>query len=81
MTLTGAHYRLQPAPDGATRLTREVSWCRHLAPGFYFGWRQDTIMRRGQYRLLELLKQQVPPSEPADVARPAVAVLPGHSRL
>jgi uncharacterized protein YndB with AHSA1/START domain len=80
LTLTGARYRLQPAPDGATRLTREVSWRRHLAPGFYFGWLQATIMRRGQDRLLELLKQQVPASEPAD-ARAAVAVLPGPSRL
>jgi uncharacterized protein YndB with AHSA1/START domain len=80
LTLTGARYRLQPAPDGGTRLTREVSWRRHLAPGFYFAWLQDAVMQRGQDRLLELLRQRIEES-PGDDARPAVAVLPAPSRL
>ena len=80
LTLTGARYRLQPAPDGGTRLTREVSWRRHLAPGFYFGWLQDAVMQRGQDRLLELLRQRIEQS-PGAGAGPAVAVLPGPSRL
>jgi uncharacterized protein YndB with AHSA1/START domain len=80
LTLTGARYRLQPAPGGGTTVTRELGWRRHLAPAFYFGWLQDTIMRRGQDRLLELLRQQIERPDPRD-AGPAVAILPGPSRL
>ena len=80
LTLTGARYRLQPAPGGGTTVTREVGWRRHLAPAFYFGWLLDTIMRRGQDRLLELLRQQIELPDPRD-AGPAVAILPGPSRL
>jgi uncharacterized protein YndB with AHSA1/START domain len=77
LTLTGARYRMEPAPGGGTILTRDVSWRRHLAPAFYFGWLQDTIMRRGQDRLLELLRQRIEASPAADGAGPAVAALPG----
>ena len=57
-----------------------MSWRRHLAPGFYFGWLQDAVMQRGQDRLLELLRRRIEHS-PGDDAGPAVAVLPGPSRL
>jgi len=76
LTLTGARYRLEPAPGGGTVLVRDVSWRRHLAPAFYFGWLQDTIMRRGQDRLLELLRQRIERDRPAGGAGPAVAELP-----
>lgn len=81
LTLTGARYRLEPTADGGTRMTREVSWRRHLAPALYFGWLQDTIMRHGQDRLLELLRQRIEHAPPAIGAGPAVAVLPAASRL
>jgi len=76
LTLTDTRYRLQPFPGGGTALTRDVSWRRHLAPAFYFGWLQDTIMRRGQARLLELLRQRIEQPDPAGDAGAAVAGLP-----
>ena len=75
LTLTDTRYRLEPAPGGGTVLTRDVSWRRHLAPAFYFGWLQDTIMKRGQDRLLELLRQRVEQAPAAD-EEPAVAAGP-----
>jgi uncharacterized protein YndB with AHSA1/START domain len=83
LTLTGVRYRLEPAPGGGTRLIRDVSWRRHLAPAFYFAWLQDTIMRRGQDRLLELVRRQVEEvqDQPAAGAGPAVAALPARPRL
>ena len=75
LTLTDTRYRLEPAPGGGTILTRDVSWRRHLAPAFYFGWLQDTIMKRGQDRLLELLRQRVEQAPAAD-DEPAVAAGP-----
>jgi uncharacterized protein YndB with AHSA1/START domain len=75
LTLTGARYRFEPAPGGGTLLRREISWRRHLAPAFYFGWLQETIMRRGQDRLLELVRERIEPAAAAD-AGPAVAALP-----
>jgi len=78
LTLAGARYRLEPAAGGGTVLVRDVSWRRHLAPAFYFGWLQDAIMQRGQDRLLELLRQRIEqrPPRPAGDAGPAVAELP-----
>jgi uncharacterized protein YndB with AHSA1/START domain len=93
LTLTGARYRFDPAPGGGTLVTREVGWRRHLAPAFYFAWLQDTIMQRGQNRLLELLRDRIEQSDAADAADPAdaagapadagpaVATLPGATRL
>jgi uncharacterized protein YndB with AHSA1/START domain len=83
LTLTGARYRLQPAAGGGTQLTREVSWRRHLAPGFYFGWLQDAVMQRGQDRLLDLLRVRIEHPEPPgdDHPGPVVATLPAPSRL
>ena len=74
LTLTGARYRFEPAPGGGTILRREISWRRHLAPAFYFGWLQETIMRRGQHRLLELLRERI--EQTAGAAGPAIAALP-----
>jgi len=79
LTLEGTRYDLTATPAGGTRLRRSVSWRRHLAPGFYFGWLQDQIMARGQHRLLELIRARL--AEPGGLrARgdaPAVASLPG----
>ena len=72
-------YRLEPAPGGGTRLTRDTSWRRHLAPAFYFGWLQDTIMRRGQDRLLELLRQRIDESEPWEGSEPPAMSFSGQS--
>jgi uncharacterized protein YndB with AHSA1/START domain len=85
LTLTGARYRFEPGPGGGTLVTREVAWRRHLAPAFYFGWLQDTIMRRGQDRLLELVRRRIeqeqPQPPPAADAATAVAALPAGPRL
>ncbi|HXU05595.1 MAG TPA: SRPBCC family protein [Polyangia bacterium] len=79
LTLTDTRYRLEPAPGGGTRLTRDTSWRRHLAPAFYFGWLQDTIMRRGQDRLLELLRQRIDESEPWEGSEPPAMSFSGQS--
>jgi uncharacterized protein YndB with AHSA1/START domain len=76
LTLTGARYRFEPAPGGGSILRREVAWRRHLAPAFYFAWLQQTIMRRGQDRLLELLRERIESDTAAGDAGPAVAALP-----
>jgi len=79
LTLDGTRYDLEATAAGGTRLRRSVSWRRHLAPGFYFGWLQDQIMARGQRRLLELIAARL--AEPGDTPdrgeAPAVASLPG----
>lgn len=79
LTLEGTRYDLEATPDGGTRLRRSVSWRRHLAPGFYFGWLQDQIIARGQHRLLELIRARLaePSALPARGEAPAVAALPG----
>ncbi|HXU82520.1 MAG TPA: SRPBCC family protein [Polyangia bacterium] len=64
LTFLELRYTLEPTPGG-TRLTRQTTWRRHLAPAFYFGWLQQQIIGRGQQRLLELVRERVRPSEPA----------------
>ncbi|MFZ5889439.1 MAG: hypothetical protein ACOY0T_00070 [Myxococcota bacterium] len=59
LSLESVRYRLEPTPNGGTRLVRELSWRRHLAPDFYFGWLQQTVMERGQRRLLEFIRGRV----------------------
>jgi uncharacterized protein YndB with AHSA1/START domain len=78
LTLTATRYDLEATPDGGTRLRRSVSWRRHLAPGFYFGWLQDQIITRGQDRLLELIRARlVEPDSGRDRGEArAVATLP-----
>jgi hypothetical protein len=62
LTLLELRYSLEPAADGGTRVTRRTTWRRHLAPSLYFGWLQQTVVERGQRRLLELLREEVVPS-------------------
>ena len=58
LTFAEIRYIAERTADGATRLIRVTSWRRHLAPGFYFGWLQQTIIERGQARLLELVGER-----------------------
>jgi uncharacterized protein YndB with AHSA1/START domain len=64
LTLLELRYALERTASGGTRLTRQTSWRRHLAPGFYFGWLQQQVITRGQRRLLELVRDRIPPLEP-----------------
>jgi hypothetical protein len=59
MTLLELRYSLAPAADGGTLITRRTTWRRHLAPSIYFGWLQQTIVERGQRRLLELVRERI----------------------
>jgi hypothetical protein len=65
LTLLELRYSLTPDADGGTVLTRRTTWRRHLAPSIYFGWLQQTIMERGQQRLLELVRERIA-SAPTD---------------
>jgi uncharacterized protein YndB with AHSA1/START domain len=69
LTLMDLRYTLEPTPSGGTRLTRQTTWRRHLAPAFYFGWLQQQIMTRGQGRLLELVRERVRVTSYPPVAR------------
>jgi hypothetical protein len=62
LTFLELRYSLAPAADGGTLLTRRTTWRRHLAPTLYFGWLQQTVVERGQRRLLELLREQIGPA-------------------
>jgi hypothetical protein len=79
LTVVSMRYDLEAAPGGRTTLRRSVTWRRHLAPGFYFGWLQDQIMSRGQQRLLELIRERV--GKPDSGTAPAVASLRGDTGL
>jgi hypothetical protein len=68
LTMIELRYTLEATPSGGTLLTRQTTWRRHLAPGFYFGWLQQQIITRGQLRLLELLRQRVPPAQAPTIA-------------
>jgi hypothetical protein len=59
LTLLELRYSLAPAADGGTLLTRRTMWRRHLAPSLYFGWLQQTVVERGQRRMLELVRERV----------------------
>jgi hypothetical protein len=58
LTLLDTSYSLEPAGAGRTLLRRRVVWRRHLAPGVYFGWLQQTVMEHSQRRLLELIRSR-----------------------
>jgi len=76
LTVLEIRYELEATVDGWTRLHRRTEWRRHLAPGFYFGWLQQVIIKRSQDRLLELLREGIkrsPMPPPADVPAPALA--------
>jgi uncharacterized protein YndB with AHSA1/START domain len=79
LTITGVRFTLRPAAGGGTALSREVSWRRHLAPGLYFARLQQTIMQRGQDRLLELLRRRI--EQPPPAGAPALAALPSRPRI
>lgn len=59
LTVRSVRYTIVPLWTGGVRLERAIEWQRHLAPGFYFGWLQQTVIERGQLRLLELLRDEV----------------------
>ena len=59
LSIESTRYELVPAPGGKTWLRRSIVWRRHLTPDFYFGWLQQSIMARGQARLLELIAESV----------------------
>jgi hypothetical protein len=56
LTIDDTRYQMTP-DGGGTKLTRRIVWRRHLAPDLYFGWLQQTVMSRGQIRLLELIRE------------------------
>jgi hypothetical protein len=58
LTLEEVRYQLEPHGSG-TRLIHEIRWRRHLAPDFYFGWLQQTVIDRGQRRLLDFIRRRV----------------------
>jgi hypothetical protein len=64
LTVLDTRYTLTPSSDGGTLLRRRILWQRHLAPDLYFGWLQQTVMERGQLRLLELIGSRVEGSLP-----------------
>jgi uncharacterized protein YndB with AHSA1/START domain len=64
LSLEDTRYELEPAPGNSTLLRRRVVWRRHLAPDFYFGWLEQTVMERGQVRLLELIQERVRARKP-----------------
>jgi len=72
LTLSSTRFVLRATNAGReTDLERVVVWRRHLAPGFYFGWLQQTIMRRAQDRLLDLIRRRVLEERGPEQAPPA----------
>ncbi|HEX4341498.1 MAG TPA: hypothetical protein VH062_36565 [Polyangiaceae bacterium] len=59
LTILDTRYTLTRSENGETILRRRIVWQRHLAPDVYFGWLQQTVMERGQVRLLELVRSRV----------------------
>lgn len=59
LTVVDTRYELEPLPGGRARLTRRMSWRRHLGPGFYFAPLQQAVLERGQARLLDLIRETV----------------------
>lgn len=72
LTLREIRYTFARDDEGRTRLRRSTVFQRHLFPDLYFGWLEQTIMQRGQDRLLELIRENVEPTE-LDVATPVAA--------
>jgi len=71
LTIESTRYELVSAPGDKTWLRRSIVWRRHLAPDFYFGWLEQTIMARGQVRLLELIAESVHEQAPEKCLAPA----------
>jgi uncharacterized protein YndB with AHSA1/START domain len=68
LTVLDTRYTLTPHGEGCT-LSRRVVWRRHLAPDLYFGWLQQSVMQRGQERLLELIRARVVANAARDTQR------------
>jgi hypothetical protein len=62
LTILDTRYTFTQTANGGTLLRRRIVWQRHLAPDVYFGWLQQTVMERGQLRLLELIRARLAPS-------------------
>lgn len=76
LTFEEIRYALSPSPAGGTHLTRVTRWRRHLAPALYFGWLQQTIIERGQERLLEFIRERVLCCSRAPSRAPGSGALP-----
>jgi len=59
LEIENTRWELSARSDGGTDLRRAIVWRRHLAPALYFGWLQQTIIQRGQDRLLALVRERV----------------------
>lgn len=73
LSVESIRFELRALPHGQTELTRTTVWRRHLAPALYFGWLQQSVIERGQARLLEQLSSALagespPPPQGALVA-------------
>ena len=66
LSVSSVRYALRPSDGAGTWLSRRIVWRRHLFPDLYFGWLQQTVMERGQGRLLALIaeKTMVPRARP-----------------
>lgn len=69
MTILDTSYLFTPTERGC-RLTRKMRWRRHLRPDLYFGWLQQTVIERGQDRLLELIAERLHETTPAPAHDP-----------
>jgi uncharacterized protein YndB with AHSA1/START domain len=57
LTVLSTSYTFRPSTKGTT-LRRHMVWQRHLFPSLYFSWLQQSIIERGQRRLLELIAER-----------------------
>jgi uncharacterized protein YndB with AHSA1/START domain len=64
LTVLEVRYTVAPEQDGGSVLYRRMVWRRHLAPDAYFGWLQQTVVERGQERLLELIGEKIRDDRP-----------------
>jgi hypothetical protein len=58
LSVKDTRYQLTPTASGGTLLERTIVWQRHLAPDVYFAWLQQTVMERGQERLLQAIARE-----------------------
>jgi len=75
LSIEDTRYVLSRTPSGGTLLYRRLMWRRHLAPDFYFGWLQQTVIERGQVRLLEGIAERArAQSKPTESQQAALLV-------
>jgi hypothetical protein len=72
LSVSSVRYALRPGGQAGTWLSRRVVWRRHLFPDLYFGWLQQTVIERGQARLLALIaeKTSLPRARPERTGHP-----------